>query len=173
MSDTLITVIAIALAAVLMFVFPLMTMSDRTDDVAQLTVEAATTDFVDNVRTTGRITQTRYNEFVQTITSTGNTYDVEMVVQVKDENLGKKVSQAQADKIGENVYYSVYTSQIEEEMESNGAYYCKEGDIVSVSVKNTNQTISQQLKNFFYTVTGNDTYTIAAEHAGIITANGK
>ncbi len=173
MSDTLITVIAIALAAVLMFVFPLMTMSDRTDDVAQLTVEAATTDFVDNIRTTGRITQTRYNEFVQTITSTGNTYDVEMVVQVKDENLGKKVSQAQADKIGENVYYSVYTSQIEEEMESNGAYYCKEGDIVSVSVKNTNQTISQQLKNFFYTVTGNDTYTIAAEHAGIITANGK
>ena len=172
MSDTLITVIAIALAAVLMFVFPLMTMSDRTDDVAQLTVEAATTDFVDNIRTTGRITQTRYNEFVQTITSTGNTYDVEMVVQVKDENLGKKVSQAQADKIGENVYYSVYTSQIEEEMESNGAYYCKEGDIVSVSVKNTNQTISQQLKNFFYTVTGNDTYTIAAEHAGIITANG-
>ena len=173
MSDTLITVIAIALAAVLMFVFPLMTMSDRTDDVAQLTVEAATTDFVDNIRTTGRITQTRYNEFVQTITSTGNTYDVEMVVQVKDENLGKKVSQAQADKIGENVYYSVYTSQIEEEMESNGAYYCKEGDIVSVSVKNTNQTLSQQLKNFFYTVTGNDTYTIAAEHAGIITANGK
>ena len=173
MSDTLITVIAIALAAVLMFVFPLMTMSDRTDDVAQLTVEAATTDFVDNIRTTGRITQTRYNEFVQTITSTGNTYDVEMVVQVKDENLGKKVSQAQADKIGENVYYSVYTSQIEEEMESNGAYYCKEGDIVSVSVKNTNQTISQQLKNFFYTVTGNNTYTIAAEHAVIITANGK
>ena len=38
MSDTLITIIAIALAAVLMFVFPLMTMSDRTDDVAQLTV---------------------------------------------------------------------------------------------------------------------------------------
>ena len=105
--------------------------------------------------------------------STGNTYKVEMEVQVKDENLGKKVSQAQADKIGENVYYSVYTSQIEEALDGNNAtYYCKEGDIVSVSVKNTNQTISQQLKNFFYTVTGNDSYTIAAEHAGIVTANG-
>ena len=56
MSDTLITVIAIALAAVLMFVFPLMTMSDRTDDVSQLAVETATTDFVDEVRTTGKIT---------------------------------------------------------------------------------------------------------------------
>ena len=173
MSDTLITIIAIALAAILMFVFPLMTMSDRTDDVSQLTVEAATTDFVDKARTTGKITKTNYDEFLQTITSTGNTYDVELAVQVKDTNLSKKVSQAQADKIGENVYYSVYTSQIQNEIESNGAYYCKEGDIISASVKNTNQTISQQLKNFFYTVTGNDAYTIAAEHAGIVLANGK
>lgn len=174
MSDTLITVIAIALSAILMFVFPLMTMSDRTDDVAQLTVEAATTDFVDKSREQGKITQANYDEFVETITSTGNTYDVEMVVQVKDKNLGKKASQAQADKIGENVYYSVYTSQIQDEMDgNNGVYYCKEGDIISVSVKNTNQTISQQLKNFFYSVTGNDAYTIAAEHSGIVTANGK
>ena len=176
MGDTLITIIAIALAAVLMFVFPLMTMSDRTDDVSQLTVEAATTDFVDKARTTGKITQANYDEFLETITSTGNTYDVELVVQVKDSNLGKKASQAQADKIGENVYYSVYTSQIQEVMDNDTAthtYYCKEGDIISASVKNTNQTISQQMKNFFYTVTGNDSYTIAAEHAGIVTANGK
>ena len=173
MSDTLITIIAIALAAVLMFVFPLMTISDRTDDVAQLTVETATTEFVDTIRSTGKITRSNYNQFVETIGSTGNTYNVEMEVQVKDANLGKKVSQAQADKIGENVYYSVYTSQIEEALNgNNAAYYCKEGDIVSVSVKKTNQTISQQLKNFFYTVTGNDAYTIAAEHAGVVTANG-
>ena len=172
MSDTLITIIAIFLAAILMFVFPLMTMSDRTDDVSQLTVQAATTDFVDKIRSTGKITQDNYNELLETITSTGNTYDVEMEVQVKDENLGKKVSQAQADKIGENVYYSVYTSQIEDVLDKEGTYYCKEGDIVSAKVRNTNQTISQQLKNFFYTVTGNDAYTIAAEHAGVVTANG-
>ena len=42
----------------------------------------------------------------------------------------------------------------------------------TASVKNTNSTLSQQLKNFFYSVTGNDTYTIAAEHGGIVTANG-
>lgn len=176
MSDTFITVIAIALAAVLMFVFPLMTISDRTDDVAQLSVETSTTDFVDNIRSTGKITKANYDKYLETITSTGNTYNVEMEVQVKDENLGKKVSQAQADKIGENVYYSVYTSQIEDKLNENngnGTYYCKEGDLVSVSAKNTNQTIAQQLKNFFYTVTGNDSYTIAAEHAGIVTANGK
>ena len=174
MSDTLITVIAIALAAILMFVFPLMTISDRTDDVSQLAVKTATTEFVDRARTIGKITQADYDKFVETIGSTGNTYDVELEVEVRDTNLGKKTSMVQADKIGENASYTVYTSQIEDEMNKNkGIYYCKEGDIISARVKNTNQTISQQLKNFFYTVTGNDAYTIAANHAGIVTANGR
>ena len=173
MSDTLITVIAIALAAVLMFVFPLMTMSDRTDDVSQLAVETTTTDFVDEVRTTGKITPDKYNKFIENIGSTGNTYNVEMQVQVLDENPVKKTLTLQSDKIGENAYYSVYTSQIEEVLNNNKNYNLKEGDMFSVSVKNTNQTLAQQLKNFFYTVVGNDTYTIAASHGGMVTATGK
>lgn len=173
MSDTLVTIIAIALAAILMFVFPLMTMSDRTDDVSQLTVDTATTEFVDDIRTTGKITQEKYNQFLETIGSTGNTYNIEMEVQVLDENPGKKTTQASKEKIGENVYYSIYTSQIEDKLEDGGIYRLKEGDIVSVNVKNTNQTLSQQLKNFFYKVVGNDTYTIAASHGGIVTATGK
>lgn len=173
MGDTLITIVAIALAAVLMFVFPLMTMSDRTDDVSQLSVETATTEFVNDVRTTGRLTLDKYEKFVETISATGNAYDVEMEVKVLDENPGKKTTQAASDKIGENVYYSTYTSQILNKLTSGGTLSLKEGDFFSASVKNTNQTISQQLKNFFYTVSGNDTYTIAAEHAGIVTANGK
>ena len=173
MGDTLITVIAIVLAAVLMFVFPLMTMSDRTDDVSQLTVDTATTEFVDDVRTTGKLTLAKYDTFVQNISTTGNSYDVEMEIQVLDENPGKKTTQAEATKIGENVYYSQYTSQILDELESNnGTKNLKEGDIFTASVKNTNSTLSQQLKNFFYKVTGNDTYTIAAEHGGIVTATG-
>ena len=176
MGDTLITVIAIALAAVLMFVFPLMTMSDRTDDVSQLAVETATTDFVDDVRTTGKLSMDKYSKFLQNITSTGNTYDVEMQLNVLDENPGKKTTEAQKTKIGENVYYTMYTSQILDQINpSSGTtkvLALKEGDMFTTSVKNTNSTLSQQLKNFFYSVTGNDTYTIAAEHGGIVTANG-
>ena len=177
MGDTLITVIAIVLAAVLMFIFPLMTMSDRTDDVSQLSVETATTEFVDDVRTTGRLSIDKYNSFVQTLAATGNSYDVEMTLQVLDENPGKKTTQVESTKIGENVYYTMYTSQILDEIDrtengKNVVLALKEGDIFSASVQNTNSTLSQQLKNFFYKVTGNDTYTIAAEHAGIVTANG-
>lgn len=173
MSDTLVTIIAIALAAILMFIFPLITMSDRTDDVSQLTVDTATTEFVDDIRTTGKISADKYNQFLETIASTGNTYNVEMEVQVLDENPGKKTTQVDRDKIGENVYYSVYTSQIQDKLDNDKVYKLKEGDIVSVNVKNTNQTLSQQLKNFFYKVVGNDTYTIAASHGGIVTATGK
>ena len=169
MGDTLITVVAIVLAATLMFVFPLMTMSNRADDVSQLSVQSLTTQFVDDVRTTGKITSDKYNKFVENIHSTGNTYDVEIEVKVRDENPGKKTTQANSKKIGEDVYYSIYTTQIENTLKNNNAYNLKEGDIVSVSVKNTNTTMSQQLSGVTSTgLTG----TIAGEASGIVTANG-
>jgi hypothetical protein len=174
MGDSLITIIAIFLAAILMFVFPLMTMSERTDDVSQLSVETATTEFVDTVRSTGKLTLDAYDKFIQTISSTGNSFDVEMEAQILDENPGVKTTQAETTKIGENVYYTLYTTQIEEKLEnsSNSALTLKEGDRFSVTVKNTNVTIAQTLRNFFYRLSGNDTYQIAAKHAGIVTVNG-
>src|SRR5574344_1949152 len=134
MNDTVMTVAAIFLAAVLMFMFPLMSTADRSDDISQQAVQTATTEFVDNVRSTGKITQDKYDNFVQTIASTGNSFDVDMEVQVLDENASKKTTQAQATKVGENYYYSEYTSQIEDKMASSGTYKLKQGDIVSVTV---------------------------------------
>lgn len=172
MGDSLITIVAIFLAAILMFVFPLMAMSERTDDVAQLAVQTATTDFVDNIRTTGKLTSEDYDKYMQTITSTGNSFDVDVEVQILDENPGVKTTQAEMTKIGENLYYNLYTSQVEEKLNNNGRITLKEGDMVSVTVRNTNQTISQILKNFFYQLSGNDTYQITAQNAGIVNVNG-
>jgi len=172
MGDSLITIVAIFLAAVLMFVFPLMAMSERTDDVSQLAVQTATTDFVDNIRTTGKLTLSDYDKYLQTITSTGNSFNVDIELQILDENPGVKTTQAESTKIGENLYYKLYTSQVEEKLNNNNRITLKEGDMVSVTVRNTNQTISQQLKNFFYQLSGNDTYQIAAQNAGIVTVNG-
>lgn len=174
MGDTLITIVAIFLAAILMFIFPLMSISDRNDDVAQLSVQTKTVEFVDNIRSTGKITQDNYDAFIQTLAATGNSYDVEMEVKVLDENPGKKTAQTSTDKIGENIYYSEYTSQILEKMNasSSKSVKLKEGDLVSVSVKNTNTTISQMLKNFFYSISGNGTYNITASHSGVVMTNG-
>ncbi|WP_304401807.1 hypothetical protein [uncultured Clostridium sp.] len=172
MSDTLITVVAILLAAILMFVFPLLSISERGDDISQLSVNSAVTEFVDNSRAIGKITMDNYNKLVNTIYATGNSYDIEMEVKVLDENIGKKSAWTQGTVIGENVYYSVYTSQITEVLEDKGIYTMKEGDIFSCSVKNTNKTLSQTIRSVFYSIKGSDTYSIAAQHAGVCTANG-
>lgn len=176
MGDSFITIIAIFLAAILMFIFPLMAVSERTDDVSQLVTETATTDFVDNVRATGKLTLDAYDKFVSTLASTGNSYSIEMQAKILDENPGVKTTQAETTKIGENVYYTLYTSQLEEKLGigsgTANSVVLKEGDLFSVTVKNTNTTISQSLKNFLYKVAGNDTYQIAAQHAGMVTVNG-
>ena len=172
MGESITTIVGIFLAAILMFIFPLMSISERNDDIAQLGVQTATVDFVDNIRATGKITEDNYNAYKQLLSATGNTYDVNMEVKVLDENPGKKTTWAVKDKIGENIYYSVYDAQIEDTLFSSHKYVLKEGDIVSVTVKNTNQTISQLLRNFFYTISGNDTYQVAASHAGMVMSNG-
>lgn len=172
MSDTLITIVAILLAAILMFIFPLLSMSERGDDISQLSVATATTDFVDNARAVGKITLEEYSKLISTIYATGNSYDVELEVKVLDENVGKKSAWTEGTVIGENVYYSIYTSQIVESLEKNGVYAMKEGDIFSASVKNTNKTMSQTIRGVFYSIAGSDVYSIAAQHSGVCTANG-
>ena len=89
MGDTLITVIAIFLAAVLMFVFPLMSISDRNDDISQLSIQTETVEFVNNVRTTGKLTPSNYDAFVKKLSATGNSYDVEIEIKRLDENPGE------------------------------------------------------------------------------------
>lgn len=174
MSDTVVTVLAIFLAAILMFIFPLMSTSDRADDITTQAVDSATTDFVDEIRSTGKITQQNYENFIQVLGSTGNSYEVEMEVQVLDDNPGKKVTEAEYTKVGENYYYSEYTTQILDEINSDtGAMYLKQGDLVTVSVKNTNRTIGTILRDFFYSITGNNSATVTATHSGIVSVNGR
>ncbi len=172
MGDSLTTIIAIFLAAILMFVFPLMSMADRADDVSQLSVQTTTTEFVDKVRTTGKLTLSDYDKYLAELVSTGNSFNVEIEIQQLDENPGVKTTQTEMTKIGENLYYNIYTSQVEEQLNTSGKITLKEGDRIEVTVTNTNKTIAQTLKNFFYQLTGNDTYQIAAQHSGIVTVNG-
>ncbi len=172
MGDSLITVVAIFLAAILMFIFPLMSLAERTDDISQLAVQTATIEFVDDIRTTGKMTLDDYEAYLGELNSTGNSFDVEMLIQQLDENPGVKTTQAEATKIGENLYYNIYTTQIMDRLNATGRITLKEGDIITVTVKNTNQTISQMLRNFFYAIAGNNSYEIAGQHSGIVSVNG-
>ena len=164
MGDSAVTIIAIFLAAILMFVFPLMTMADKSDDVSQLSVQNATTEFTNKIRTTGYISQNDYDSFILTLASTGNSYDAEITVPKLDQNPAKK-SSGDTTAIGQNVYYTMYTTQVLDSLPLS----LSEGDIVSVNVQNTNTTIAGQLRNFMYKVTGNSSGNIVAQESGIVT----
>lgn len=174
MGDSLITIVAIFLAAILMFVFPLAAISEMNDQETLAVVQSYTTDFVNKIRSEGKITQENYDAYIQQLYATGNSYDVQFEVQVADENPGKKTENKY---VGDTTYYSVYTAQLTNDegtgyLDTNGVYYLKEGDHISVAVKNTNTTISQMIKNVLYSVTGDASYVISAQASGAVVSIG-
>lgn len=177
MGDSLTIVVVIILAATTMFIFPMMAMSERNDDVAQLAVNTAITEFVNTARNTGKITEENYTKLILDLYATGNTYDVQIELKVIDANPSRKKGGAvngedTNKKVGESLYVSEYTSQIMDEVEDKGYKLMKEGDVLTVKASNTNNTISQMLKNFFYSLSGNDTYSIVGQHSGMVTVTG-
>lgn len=170
MGDSLGKIIAIFLAGILMFIFPLMETLQRQDDVAQTTVLSATTRFVDDVRNTRKITLERYTNFYTEISATGNTYAIELEHKIKDENPGKKAPLTGKDKIGENIYYTKYTTQILDDglyVAANDEYNLKQGDLFYARVTNTNRTIGTMMQQFLFR---NDAsaYKIVASHGGMV-----
>ena len=57
-------------------------------------------------------------------------------------------------------------------LEDKGYIRLKEGDMFSTTVKNTNTTIAQQLRGFFYKIAGNENAQVAAKHGGVVSVNG-
>ena len=174
MSDTLITIIGIFLAAILMFVFPLMTVSNTQDDISQVAVQSLVSEFVNNAATKGKVTQDDYNAFLAKLYATGNTYSVELEHKIMTTNPNKGAT----DQLGENLYYSVYDSTIIDgdtgvNKSTTKEYLMKKGDYIIATVKNTNTTIGSQIKNFLYSIVGKDTYTIAASASALVVNTGK
>lgn len=71
-------VFSILIAILLLYVFPISAAFNQQDDISELVVLRATTSFVDAVRDKGFISPTMYNDFLQAIHATGNTFDVQM-----------------------------------------------------------------------------------------------
>lgn len=173
MNDTLVTIIAIFIAAILMFVFPLMTIADRNDDIAAQAVQQKTVEFVDKERNVGAITGADLTEYKEQIGSLGHVFDTSIEVKKLDENVGKKSTWTTSTVVGENVYYSVYTDTIEQQAYgSSGKYALSEGDIISVSSVNKDKTIAQSLRSAFYSIAGKGTYQISGSHSGVVQNNG-
>lgn len=171
MEETTVSVIGLIIAAIIMFIVPIILISDISDDISELVVQTATAEFVSDVIKTGEITSRRYQQFVSSLQSSGNTYEIDMEVKILDENTSKYVTDISPTEIGNNTYYSIYTSQIEEKI-GDGKLVLKQGDGISVTVRNSSATFSQALKSVYYNTRGNDIHIIAASASGTVAING-
>lgn len=169
MGDSLTTIIAIFLAAVLMFIFPLAAIADRNDDASQMYIQTTLDNFVNTVAAKGTLTKKDYEQLEAQLEATNNSYDIELTINVADVNPGKKTDN---QKVGDTTYYSVYTTQIEGILNDKQVYYLKEGDYIKVSVKNINTTISQMIKNVLFGMTGNESYVISGQASGVVVTTG-
>lgn len=183
MEETTVTIIGLIIAIIIMFMAPLIMIADRSDDLSQLIVQTATQEFVDDILKSGKITKQKYQRFVANLISSGNTYEINMEVKFLDENTSKVVTDSPNDlskqglSIGPNTYYSIFTSQVEDKIEitpdnPNGELILKQGDGISVKVKNNNITFSQALKSIYYTSRGESLHIITATASGTIAING-
>lgn len=179
MTDTVMEIIGIFLAVLIMFIFPVVAVASQHDEIAQTRVETAVADFVNTIAEKGKITQFDYNDLVQKISATGNSFDVQIELQVLDDNPERKSVTTDKTSKGENLYYSVQTENITEKIREKlnnnkeGEYNLKKDDYIIVTVKNTNKTIGTQFKNFFYSIVGKDRYTIGASSASLVATSGK
>ena len=161
--DSFMTVIALLIAAVLMFGIPLLTVANRADDINQQMLQTETSEWVNEIAGKAKLTMDDYSAFVERISaSTGVACEVEMVVRIQDENAGKKTSQTSNSKNGENETIDEHTSQIMDKLEKYGVYLMKEGDYFYVTVKSTALGSVQKLANMFYEITGQDITAYAA-----------
>ena len=186
MEDTTVSIIGIIVASILMFIVPLTTIADRNDDIAQLVVKTETAEFVDEIIRLGKITDENYQNYINGLESSGNSYEIDIEVRVLDDNLAKNTvsnnNNLSVDP-GQNAYYSLFTSQIEDaisksDLQDDGTYngsgkmILKEGDEISVTAKNSSKTLSQTLKNVYYTIRGEDLHIIVSTSSGTVAVNG-
>lgn len=149
MGNFLSKALAAILAILLLFMWPISSSLNKQDDISQIVVMNSVTKFVDSVRDKGFITPVMYNEFVDQMALTGNTYDIQM------EHLHKRYDPIYNDagvfQGGFNVNYEgFYNAQINDKIfprnstegidSPNRVYKLAVGDFFTVTVKNTNRT---------------------------------
>ena len=78
MSDNLSIIITVIILVVLIIFFPLYNYFERQDSMTYNMVLKETTNFVDQVLSSGYMTQDMYRDYITKISGTGNFYDIQL-----------------------------------------------------------------------------------------------
>lgn len=159
MRNTNIATIIIILVILLIFILPIITMKNKIRTISQLDINEISLNFINDIQKTGKITSEKYNKLKKEIEEIGDNFSIELEFRISDKNSKKE-------------YYTLYTIQIEQELEKNNIYNLKEGDLITITVRNTKLSFKEKIKGFIYKLSGNENYDIITSHSGMVTTNG-
>ena len=148
MRDNVSIIFAAIFAVLLLIVFPLFSLLTRQDSIAYNKVLTLTTEFVDSVRNKGYFTEQEYTNYLAGLSSTRNTYKVEMEchkkILIKDVN--KYTDENPVWVEDTEIYYNTY---IENELRESKVVSLNDGDEFYIKLYNTNITTASLMYNFF------------------------
>ena len=154
MKDTLSMIVATIFLVILLLLLPLYNYFERQDDISYNVALKAVTTFVDEVTNNGYIDQTSYDNFINRLGQTANSYDVQVEVQKRlltnDPNgNGETYIEQYQSYFNKDIFNEVTgrTSNIIDRDNSlkNDVFFLDEGDKVYVNVKNTNTTMASSI----------------------------
>jgi len=166
MDDIIGRIAVIFLGALLMFFVPTTIVSVKADHNAQTYIDNATVEFVDNVRTTGKITGSEYEKFANAV----NSAHTPCVI-----NIYHGSSYVTPTATGEYEYHNEYydnTDILEEVLDESGdkTYELKNGDYIKVEVYNETPTLGSRLLGIF-TINYNPNQTLYTSYGGYVGNN--
>ena len=109
-------------------------------------------------------TQEDYDNLITELSALGEVYDVAITVQKVDGNSSKKQNASYVT-IGDNRYIVMYNTQVTESF----PLYLSEGDIIVTTADKISFSISDELRNAVYRVTGSDQNAKRLEASGMVT----
>lgn len=174
-NSTFSVIIAIVVGLVIICLVPLVTLEERVDNVTQQDVQKIVESVVTESANTGVLTRAQYQDLENQLAATGKTYEIEVETKILDENPGKKLTQANYTKIGENLYVGYYTTQVLSQIgiktgsetvnSSNDTINFKPGDIISISVKSSDSAAKDLKSNLFSFINSNEEVVNASSSA--------
>ncbi|HHT97960.1 MAG TPA: hypothetical protein GXZ90_08725 [Clostridiales bacterium] len=142
--------LAIMIAVILMFIFPLLYFAQKQDMITQIYVSNETTNFVNNIKNKGYLTSDMYQRYIENIGNTNNVYKVEikhsrkMVNAEYDEDSGELLEEYYI------VYIDYYEDEIIQALSENNIYYFSQGDYISLKVSNKVPTLASKIMQALY-----------------------
>ena len=140
MSDILGRILGIFLAVSLLFLIPVLYFAERQETVEQLYLITETTNFVDTVRMTGRLTRETYEKFQSKLGGLPEIYEVKMTGRHQRIELTEQMLYLHQEEF--------YEQQIVERLEKEGEYCFDEGDFFRVELIKRSTGFAKRIRGF-------------------------